>query len=286
MDNIKELLHAKHEEIVARIDEYNAALKKNDFAAMSNIEGQLKEAEASYAETKCNELFARLAKSENPIKQAVIEHSYLTTGHKVKREDGVIKGFEIAEDKSKQIDLIKFCKYCNKSVEWQYSVQKFNQLLAMRAATELKMTKAQIKAICDSFYMDDLARKVDLGETPDSNTAICKQLQMVLDAILFEDNGKGKNAYRVNNHDVAYLLMCYTKRGKKTLSVAVAKNEYVHRLIMDVAHRIVTEKTYDLEYRMISADKVSKTKTKPAEEKKAEAPKTEGTETVIVKKTA
>ena len=142
-------------------------------------------------------------------------------------------------------------------------------------------SKAQIKQICDSFYMNKLARQIELGETPDSNTAICKQLQQVLDGILYEDNGKGKNVYRVNNHDVAYLLMCYTKRGKKTLSVAVAKNAYMHRLIADVAHRIVTNKAYDLEYRMISAEKVQKAKAEAAAEKKAAK-----AETIVVEKTA
>lgn len=104
-----------------------------------------------------------------------------------------------------------------------------------------------------------------------------------------EDNGKGKNTHRVNNHDVAYLLMCYTKRGKKVLSVAVAKNAYIHRLVLDVMHRIVTGKAYDLEYRMVSADKAkkvgdtkAKAETKP--ETKAE-PATE-VETVVVEKSA
>ncbi len=286
MADIKKLLSQQHDEVVKKIDEYNAALKANDFATMTRVEGELKEAEASYAETKSTEVFTRLAKTESPIKSAIAEHSYLVIAHRPKKSEGGI--LEIVEDKTRQIDLVKFCKVCNLPVTWQYAVERFNQLLAMRAATELKMTKAQIKKICDSFYMNDLARQIEMGETPDSNTAICKQLQQVLDGILFEDNGKGKNVYRVNNHDVAYLLMCYTKRGKKTLSIAVAKNSYMHRLVLDVAHRIVTNKAYDLEYRMISAEKVSATKAKaatPAKKVEAESAPAEAVETVVVEKT-
>lgn len=282
MADIKKKISELREEIVAKIGEYNEALKENDLAKATRIEQELKETEASYAELKSVEVFTELKEKENPVREAITTHSYLVISHKTLREDGVVKGFEIIEDKVRQIDLVKFCKFCNLDTMWQYNVERFNQLLAMRAATELKMTKAQIKKICDSFYMNDLARQIEMGGTPDSNTAICKQLQQVLDSILFEDNGKGKNVYRVNNHDVAYLLMCYTKRGKKTLSIAVAKNAYMHRLVMDVAHRIVTGKAYDLEYRMIADTKVSETKAKATTKKVEEKPAEE--ETVVVEK--
>lgn len=285
MADIKKTISDLHAEIVAKIDEYNAALKENDYAKSTRVEQELKETEAAYAEAKCMEVFAELKATEAPVRSAIAMHSYLVVSHRVKREEGVVTGFDIVEDKSRQIDLVKFCKYCGLPVMWQYKVEKFNQLLALRAANELKMTKAQIKKICDSFYMNDLAKQVEMGETPDSNTAICKQLQQVLDDILFEDNGKGKNVFRVNNHDVAYLLMCYTKRGKKTLSIAVAKHSYMHRLVLDVAHRVVTGKAYDLEYRMVSAEKVPATKAK-AETKKAETVEAPAeAETVVVEKT-
>lgn len=282
MADIKKKISELREEVVAKINEYNEALKENDLAKATRIEQELKETEASYAELKSVEVFTELKEKENPVREAITTHSYLVISHKTLREDGVVKGFEIIEDKVRQIDLVKFCKFCNLDTMWQYNVERFNQLLAMRAANELKMTKAQIKKICDSFYMNDLARQIEMGGTPDSNTAICKQLQQVLDSILFEDNGKGKNVYRVNNHDVAYLLMCYTKRGKKTLSIAVAKNAYMHRLVMDVAHRIVTGKAYDLEYRMIADTKVSETKAKATTKKVEEKPAEE--ETVVVEK--
>lgn len=284
MADIKKIISDHRENIVAKIGEYNEALKANDLAKTAHIEQELKDAEAAYAEAKCTEVFAELAKEENPVKAAVAAHSYLVVSHRPLREDGVVKGFEIVEDKVRQIDLVKFCEFCKLPTSWKYAVEKFNQLLAMRTATELKMTKAQIKKICDSFYMNDLARKVEMGDTPDSNTAICKQLQQVVDGVLFEDNGKGKNVFRVNNHDVAYLLMCYTKRGKKTLTVAVAKNAYIHRLVLDVMHRIVTNKSYDLEYRMVSADKAKKNA--DTKEVKAEPAKVDAVETVVVEKSA
>lgn len=287
MADIQKTLKGLRDEIIGEIGAYNAALKENDAAKLGRIEQELKETEQSYAEAKCVEVFGELKKAENPVKAAIERHSYLVLSHRPMREEGVVTGFELVEDKVRQIDLVRFCKFCDLSTDWQFKVEKFNQLLALRAANELKLSKAQINKICDSFYMNSLARQVEMGKTPDSNTAICKQLQQVLDAVLFEDNGKGKNVYRVNNHDVAYILMCYTKRGKKVLSVSVAKNVYMHRLFLDVAHRIVTNKAYDLEYRMVSAEKVSATKGKSkAEKTETKATKSDKTETVVVEKSA
>lgn len=287
MTDIKKKIAELHKNIVEKIDEYNKALKDNDLAKTRSLEQELKEIEKDYAEAKRTEVFDELKKSKNPVKDAIIMHSYFVVSHRAEREEGVVTGFEIVEDKVCQIDLVKFCKHCSLPTNWQYMVEKFNQLMAMRTATELKMTKAQIKKICDSFYMNSLAKKVDLGETPTSNTAICKQLQQVFDAVLLEDNGKGKNIHRVNNHDVAYLLMCYSKRGKKTLSVAVAKNSYMHRLVMDVMHRVVTGKAYDLEYRMVkakdSSEAPSKAKTKANTKTEVSA---EEVETIVIEKTA
>lgn len=289
MADIKKIIGEHRETIVKKIGEYNEALKENDLAKATRAEQELKDAETAYAEAKCTEVFGELSKSENPVRAAVEMHSYLVVSHRIKREEGTVIGFEIVEDKVRQIDLIKLCEFCKLPTNWRYKVEKFNQLLALRTANELKMTKAQIKKICDSFYMSDLARQVEMGATPDSNTAICKQLQQVVDAILFEDNGKGKNIHRVNNHDVAYLLMCYTKRGKKVLSVAVAKNSYIQRLVLDVMHRIVTHKAYDLEYRMVSAEKAKKISSdaKPkakADTKAKSESKSDEVETVVVEK--
>ena len=71
------------------------------------------------------------------------------------------------------------------------------------------------------------------------------------------------------------------EEAKKVLSVAVAKSAYIHRLILDIMHRIVTGKSYDLEYRMISADKAKKNA-----ETKIEAAKVNEPETVVVEKNA
>lgn len=267
--------------IEEKIHEYNEALRDNDLQKANGAEDALKKAEKDYAAAKQNEVFDELSKLEDPVKEAITMHSYEVVSHREKKFEGVVTGLELVTDKLVQIDLLKLFEFLHKPTEWRFKVEKFNQLLALRTANELKLSKAQIKDIKDSFYMDELARQIDMGGTPDSNTAICKQLQMIVDAVIFEDNGKGKNVYRVNNHDVAYLLACYTKRGRKVLTVSVAKTAFVHRLVMDIMHRIVTGKSYSLDYKMTS----KKNKIEVSEPKKAKA-KPEAVEVSTVEKSA
>lgn len=314
MADIKKKIDDLHKDIVEKISDINKCLKEKerDVAKLHVLDDDLKEIEREYAKAKCVEVFDQLKNEENPVKAAIIMHSYFTTSHSYTRADnGAITSIKIVEDKPRQIDLVKLCKHCGLPADWQYKVEKFNQLLAMKTATDLKMNKTQIKKICDSFYMSKLAKEIDMGATPTSNTAICKQLQQIFDAVLFEvsdktkteakseapakNTKKVKNIHRVNNHDVAYLLMCYSKRGKKKLSVAVAKNSYVHRLVMDIMHRVVTGKTYDLEYRTIkkkdSAEVSAKDETpvnadvETKADTKAEV-SAEEVETIVIEKTA
>ena len=252
VDINKEVLERRNA-IQEKINAYNDALKKSSVKDMTRLDGELKDAEAAYLESRTEQVFGLLAKNEKPIKAAIEMHSYTTVSHKTHYTDSNLDGYVLVDDKVIQIDLVKFCKFCHLPTTWELLVERFNLLMAMRTANELKLSKEKIAKLHDSFYMQDLARRIEMGETPDSNTAICKLLQKVIDAIIFEDNGSGKNVYRVNNHDVAYLLMCYTKRGKKTLSVSVAKHAYIHRLIADIAHRLVTGKSYDIEYRMVQS---------------------------------
>lgn len=243
--------------ITKKIAEYNDSLSKNDLKKTSKIEAELKELEKEYADSKLAQVIDEIAKKaeqtgENPIKLAIEKYQYEVLSHKTNRnESGMVESIE-STVRIRQLDLVKFCKRCRIDTSWQYAVETFNQLLALRVANELKLSKKKILEICDSFNMNKLAKRAEAGETPDSNTQICKHLQAIIDKVLFEDNGKGKNKYSVNNHDVAYILHTYCKRSnKKVLSVAVAKNSFMHTLLMDVMHRVVTNKVYDLEYAMI-----------------------------------
>lgn len=259
-------LDSLRKDIEVRINAYNALIaKKGDFAALNRIESEIRDAEAAYADQQMHEVFSECKKQPEPVLAAVERYDYPVLAHRLNREDGIVTGMELVEDRTKQIDLVKLCKALGIAHLWEYKVEKFGNLLCMRAAKELGWSDDQIKQIERLYYCNALSRKEEMGAVPTSNTQIVKLLQQVIDAVLPMDAETGKSKYRCNSHDVAYLLMAYTKRnGKKKLTIEVAKNSFVHRLVMDVMHRIVTGATYDLKYQM--------RKEEPADGKKTEAP--------------
>lgn len=272
MTNNQKMLNEHETRIDEKIAEYNKAIEDgvsiNDLA---KLEEEIKDAEVDYAEAKRTEVFEICKNSPKPIFTAIEMHHYEVFGHKTTKDEEVITGVEKVS-KTKQIDLVKLCKYCGLDTAWQYMVEKFNQLLAARTAKELGLTEAQIRKLKDSFAMNKIARDLEMGETPDSNTKMCKMLQTILNGFMFEAGENGENIYKVNSHDVKYLVACYTKRGKKFLSVSVAKSEYIHRLVADIAHRVLMGKAYDLEYKMTEVSENAAVEVKP-ETAKAEKPK-------------
>lgn len=285
MSMLKKEIATIAEQINAKIKEYNESLKKNDLKKVSKAESELRELEKEYSSAMmaqvCDEIAEKSEKTgENPVKLAIEKYQYEVLSHKANRDDnGAIESIEMAY-RMRQIDLVKFCKRCRLDTSWQYSVESFNQLLALRVATELKLSKKKILEICNSFNMNKLAERAEAGDTPASTTQICKKLQAIIDKVLYEDNGKGKNTYSANSHDVAYILHTYCKRSsKKALSVAVAKNSFMHTLLVDVMHRIVTGKVYDLEYAMV------KNSEQPAEKtNKEKAVEVKDADTIVVEK--
>ena len=278
-------LETIRKDIEVRISAYNEALAKNDFARMNALENEIKECEKMYAEESMHEVIAGCRKTKDPMLEAIRVYSYGVLSHQIVREDGAVTGMKLVDDRTKQLDLLKLCNILGANHLWEYKIERFGNLLCMRAATELGLQDWQIKRIERLYYYHNIIQKEELGAIPTSNTQICKLLQEVIDSILFTAGDTGKNIYRCNNHDVAYLLMCYTKRnGKKKLTVEVAKTAYVRRIVMDVMHRIVIGGVYDLKYQMIKEKDVLKTtEAKPAHAAEvSETEKIPESETVIL----
>lgn len=252
------------EQIVANIASYNEALSKGDLKVVNELDVALKELEVAYATAVAHSVYRECLATENPILTAIQRYEYQVIGHKDNKVDGIITDRVIVEDKTRVIDLFKMVKFCNDRKEsigkelpsdWVGYVEKFNQLMTIRVATELGFTQAQIKKLSQTYYMSDVARKIELGETPVSNTQMCKVLQTCIDKILLLPDEKGKNTLKANNKDVAYVQNLYAKKGKETLNVQVAKHDFMRRLVTDVIYRLVNDKKYGVEFKAIKEKK-------------------------------
>lgn len=260
----KDIVANAKADFTAKLAAYDAALKGNDFSATEAALAELKASEAQYAADKQAEVFAELKTAENPIEAGIRRHHFGVASHKVNRENGVITG-AVETEKSKQVDLVALCEACGISTDWKFIVERFNQLLAVRTATELKIAPDKIKKIQTSYFMQETARKIELGATPMSNSALTKMLQTVIDAILFADNGEGKNVYRVFAQDVRYLLGAYTTRSRQEiLTLRLAKTKTLHEIIADILHRIVVGRHYDVDVKLKKESEVSPKASEPA----------------------
>jgi hypothetical protein len=206
--------------------------------------------EKEYADLKAKEVYTELMSSKTPLIAAIKRYSYTVIRHQEVRdsETKLLSEFKLVE-KERQIDLLKFAKFGDLDTDWQHNVSYFNQSLCLRAAQELGYSKTQIAKLASTYYLQKQAAELANGKTPTSNNKLCQLLQSVIDAVLPPADEQKDNAFKCNNHDVKYVLMCYTKKGRNALSIAISKDAFLRNLVMDVLHRIVEGKLYSLEYK-------------------------------------
>lgn len=261
MSNINERLTNLRENALKNVDEYTKAIHNNDFRSMNDLDLKLKDIEKEYIREKSKAVYEECLASDNPVLEAISRLTYKVIAHKDVKENGVLIERQLIVDKEREIDLLDLCKYSIQSknakqldTKWEYPVMSLNQMFCLRSAQALGFTPDEVKRIETTYFMSQLAERVKVGETPVSNTQLCKALQKVIDGILFLDDGKGKNTYKANSRDIEYILMCYTKQGKKALSVQVAKHDFMRRLVTKIIYRIVTNGKYSLDYKKIKED--------------------------------
>ena len=280
---------AAEAEIEGFIAEYNKVLvEENNFSKLSRIEAQLKEAEKVYAENAQQKVFQECVMTEKPVVSAIRRGDFITIAHRAKKgEAGSVEGLE-ATEKSKIINLVAFCKYAGRffddiSTDWQYDVERFAMLMVAKSATELGYSKAYLKQLSDTYAMNEIARKLDEGSTPTSNTALCKQLQKVFDALIFEDNGKGENVYKATGKDLRYFAETHARAGKGLGTLKMCSNTEAHRLVMNILNTVICKRAYGIAYK---EKKESEAKVSEAKVSEAEAQTPEVTEVEVEREAA
>lgn len=253
----KRTLKVIEQEIIENIKAFNEAYLENvGTTAIGEINTKQDTLENEYAALAEKVCYSSLKEKENPMLEAIKAYGFNVIKHKDTKviEKTVVDGEEVELSyerremtiREKQIDLIKFDNYGDKTVSvnsmWKYELQSLNQLFCIRTAQELNVP---FKA--ESYFMDKMARRIEMGETPVSNTAMLEALQNLVDMVIFE--GEDKNKYRANSRDITAILMQYTKSGKARLGIAAAKHNHFARIIGKVLYRIATGEQYTLEYK-------------------------------------
>ena len=246
-------------EMIAAIDE---AIEKNDLAAKLEAEESLDKFVKEHADAKVHIVYSALRQKSNPMLEAV-KLATFPIGRLVK-DDGIPVSFD-PEGATRFVDLVKFSEFCSLPLLWKHKVDKMGLLIAARKAKDLKMSPERQKEFIASYFIDDLAKKENMGQTPTSNSQCVKMVQSVIDCIL------PNCGFKADNHDVVFLLEAFTELDKRKVStLKVVKNKSLYNIILSMLHVITTNGEYGLNsQRQKQAEKAAERAAKD-EQKKAE----------------
>lgn len=246
----KEEKVAKMAELDAKLREqvkqFNDAMLDGRFNDATKLNTEMEETVGEYAGIARGICFDECAATEDPMMAAIKRLSYTVIAVKDVKKDkeDAVATREVIE-KDRQIDLLKLHKYIEGGIghdkQWNYLVEKFNFLMTAQKAVDLGIDP---KAINDSYAMSDISKQIDMGKTPTSKTNILKTLTTVVQAMVGEE-------YKPNSHDVAFLLSVYSRKSRKALTVTCANHKYMRGYLMEICHRIVMGKTYELEFKAV-----------------------------------
>ena len=240
-ENVAKLAQLKSE-VGEIVKTYNDAIQNGRFEESTKADTAMTEKINEYTATVRDMCFEDCKATDDPMLAAVRTLSYVTIGVKDEQKGDDKVPVRVIVDKERQIDLLKLDKFCGgigADPNWMHVAQKMNFLLTAQKAKDLGLDPAKVN---DSYAMSEIARQFEMGKNPTSKTNLLKTLQMVVTAMV----GDG---YKATSHDVNFLLSVYSKKNRKALTVSCANHRNFRGYVMEVCHRIVTGKSYELEYK-------------------------------------
>lgn len=247
-------------DIMEEISRFNKAIAdptvEENINIISESRVNLPEYIKEYASSAKYEKLKALSETENPMKSAIIDGAYsvLREVDNKDEETGLVESKDVVEQ-TKRVDILdldRFCKYkASAEKGWQHKVEKFNQLMCFKAGKELKVKDSEMKKMTKTFYMSKLASEIEMGKTPTSNNQALKNLQEVINSIIFEDDGRGNNIYKALSHDIAFIDKVYVSLGASTLTARVSNATTMRKIISRVLYRVLTNGNYELDYKKI-----------------------------------
>ena len=225
-----------------QVKAFNDAVQNGRFEESTKTDKAMTGTINEYTAIARNMCFEECKATDDPMLAAVKTLSYVTISVKDEQKGDDKVPVRVIVDKERQIDLLKLDKFCGSigaDPNWMHIAQKMNFLLTAQKAKDLGLDLAKVN---DSYAMSEIARQFEMGKNPTSKTNLLKTLQMVVTAMV----GDG---YKATSHDVNFLLSVYSKKNRKALTVSCANHRNFRGYVMEICHRIVTGKSYELVYK-------------------------------------
>lgn len=258
--------------------DFNAAALADDYAKQAKINKDMEPLITAYAK-KSKEAFLE---SKSTLADAIKAPTYriLKVKDTTDSESGLTtRSIDFAD---KTIQLNDLCVKFPESFRfknWKAYIEQLNLQLCLLTATKLELSKREISEIEEKFRMVNGGKAIDLEGTPTSNTQLLKQLRTVINGIMGEEDITSK----VTSHDVEYLKMVYTSKGRALRSVKTMNSAKLADAILNIMNRVMTGASYSVEYQKSKDSTASATVTEvkqetvkaAAKETAKETPKTE-----------
>ena len=192
-----------------------------------------------------NEDFAILRETERPMYTAimVLEMNRVTLGQD--KENGKY----MLVDGKKIIDLAAFNRFCepqkiSNESGWIYRADNMARLLSAYATAELG---GDWKELLNVYRLNKHTERTQ-EKNPVSKKTLTRELQSLVDAIIFIDNGKKENQIKVTSQDIAFMVLTACKAGKKPKTVVMPKGNTIIKLVVQVINRILKGDSYEVLY--------------------------------------
>lgn len=192
-----------------------------------------------------NEDFAILRATERPMYTAimVLEMNRITLGQD--KENGKY----MLVDGKKIIDLAAFDRFCapkkiSNESGWVYRADNMARLLSAYATAELG---GDWKELLNVYRLNKHTERTQ-EKNPVSKKTLTRELQSLVDAIIFIDNGKKENQIKVTSQDIAFMVLTACKAGKKPKTVVMPKGNTIIKLVVQVINRILKGDSYEVLY--------------------------------------
>lgn len=230
---------------------YNEAFLSGNLEAMSTAEAQTDEAIADFDNASKFIAFIDCAAAEDPMREAVTLLTYTSIATKDSKVEGTAAKTRELVEREKYIDLLQLHKYVQDrkinpdgighDKRWQYIIEQLNCQLTARVAVSLGIS---VKDVNDSYAMSAIAKEINLGKNPTSNTNLLKTLNVVVAAMIGEE-------FKATSHDVAFLLEGYSKKSRKALTLTTSNHKTLRQTMAEICHRILLKKGYIVEYKTV-----------------------------------
>ena len=237
---------AKAEELADKRNELN---ENGKFEEAHDVEIELEQVVNKYTSDAKSLAYNTCKFAKNPMVAACKAMNYTTI--RVKEND--IEGSTQTEleivDAIRPIKLRELHKKCKDGIgsdkKWIYAVEKFNQLMTARQGQRLRV-KIAPEQILDTYYMNDLSRKISLGKADLlSEENIKENLTQVVQMMI----GKTANP---DETDVYHLIDTYAKADKKkSLKVICSNHEALTREFQIICHHIITNGDWDIDFKTV-----------------------------------